>query len=568
MTTTLLAPLSAQVFAAATVHLQLDPVSGAATVACDLARVGLPPVTLTHDADGTIRVSRPAAAHRRGARMGEAFPAEAYVWEGGVPRVSAPGTPSLAPYTRDEAAYGQPIAAALLRAVFARGIVDVALLTAAEQIGADLWHTMWTTLAPHLHARAWRIADTYAARAPLYAVLSQRPDVCDHATIVPAIGPFLSVDRIAALPRDGVLLPEILAHFLPVTAGTRLHAGLVQWLRQVPWTHATLPAFKGTPDERTALMRRFVGTIVERIVRPDPTAPLTLDPNLIGKLDTPDQWRLVNLLLADPTVHGFVGTVLRNPAAAVGAIDRYLPPALRVGTARAQWEIVIGQLRDWAQLHPDEAGRVAGLARACEYARVWHRACVATEQGDATVRDAARDARVVRERAEHDAALAAADAAQAVADAAQDVAARQRTVREAAEYLPFALVPPVLSVAHATHVCRFLPSGAALNAEGAEAQHCIGGSYYRSRGHEQTSVFFTVRGPDNAFLATAEADPKTGQLRQLNGERNDTVPPAVRTFVEAAVRIALGKRPAPATWATIAAPAPLATPQLALPAPV
>lgn len=458
---------------------------------------------------------------------------ERYRWEGGVPNPSAPTAPDGSRHKH--ALYSQPVTAVMGK-------------KPNRKLAEQVWTEMWAELAPHLEPRAATLADTYGYAADVYQMLAARPDLCDHLEVAPALGPFMIGDRAASIPEAGWDLKRIAEHLVSKDPDepTPLSPGFIAWARALTWETARLPIFSRARSDRFVDMRSFVRTAA--------SLGEDLDPNGVAKLETDDEWLVLNQALFDKRAVALVPGILANPKTAVKRVKSYFPPLMenlpsadggevkrnRRSEISAVLDVVIG----WAQANPEDAGRVDSFSGAVKRARAWDIDMRAVETRQASsMADVTAE---IERRIE-------AERAAAEAEIERERQRHRRTYGH--DPLPedydsrteFPGMPPEEMRAWTgpfdTHedqgvidmTMRMLTCGADLKLEGSLAKHCVAGRGYIAKcwhawhgeSERGRSAIFTLRdtaseeaGTKPEMVYTVEFSLPDWKLQQLQGRNN------------------------------------------------
>lgn len=501
-----------------------------AVVSCDLSALGLTPLRLTVALDHSIQVERPAAARVRGVRLIDFRPAHTYVWEGGMPHPSKVSVPDRAPYTSEDFAVSDPVAAVLLRALGAHAPLDAATVRDALSTGRAVWGTMWAHARQALEPRAFALSHRFGYHAPVYALLAQHAAICDAVERFPVLGPFVTAERATAWPEGGASPRALFGHVFPEARTLAPSAGVTAWMAGLPITDAAcLPMMGRSADAKRAGQRAVVIALL--------AAEIPVRPEKVASMKSPEAWCLAHTALVTPGCVGLVPVILENAEAAVNAVRRgYQGQQWPEAFAEAASATLIA-VRDWMHAAPDVFQRAQGFARMVRESDQWHRGCAVTDRDVYVARDAA-------DRAAAEAARLAAEAREAEAAAAR-VARGDVVVK--GNVTPFAHAPRFVRIATLDVVATWLSCPDALAQESALAHHCIGTSnYYAAAAMKGEQWHFTIRTPFNDFLATTTITAATGELVHCLGPKNTRVAPSVRRFAEQIGHALLGQGALPA----------------------
>jgi hypothetical protein len=511
-------------------------------------------VTLTHAADGTITIERSAAARPliRG-RLDCTYPAARAAWTG---RLAA----ERVAISDDRWPDMEPVAAVALRAVAVEGRVPTGVDSAAVIAGgAARWRAMWNALTPALDECAAALVAQYRLGASHYQALVSRPALAQRAAMVPGLIACLDAAALRALPVEQASLAAVLSTAFGVPEANVLTPGRSAWFRRAPWADADAwpLASRATASTRVTMLRRVIAAVV--------TSGVTLDPTKLAAVPSSAAWCVLHTAMLNPRVVPLFPLIQKDLAAAVRVIERWNHvPAEAVSSFAGRASYVLDQLGLWGAEHPVERDRAQGLGRLSESTQGWLRTCAAADREEAES-IAERERERARTEAEA-AALALAEANEREAAAALAQRDYNRTHdRESKVLYPFP--PPFVEVADAKYTMRFLPHNAALVAEGAEADHCVGKGGYFGGCWSGSQWIFTLRTTGtNAFQATVTVASESGDVSICLGQKDAKQSEAVWAWVRKAARIAHGGAVLPKGFAVKAATFILAAPKSETPA--
>lgn len=461
---------------------------------------------------------------------------ECYKWLGGIPDPDEPSAPSAGPYGPDDTAWSDPILAVMLA-----NNPDRRVGAGDRRLARLAWAELWTLLAPHLDARAARLCVTYGYLTEMYQLLVQRPDLCDHLEVCPALGPFMTREKAEVIPPRGWSLNQIAAFVLASKDGTpaQITPGFMAWARGFTWNQERLPLFKGDHEKRLAWMRGLVRNALR-------AGPL-MDPNGVHKLESDDEWLLVNTALSMPGTIPLVPGILANPKAAINRVEKYFPPDVKVLRLSDRTEIRLDRrgkiertlevARQWVAAHPEEAKSVKTFSSLLKRARTWDQQMWHLEQDQMEAIDAwyaseERRLRIAQERLEEEVRrLALLDidylpSGMELDDVFGHVLPAEHRVYEEGRYRMIQLATP-----------------ADLLAEGNLMGHCVGRNGFIEDCARGRIYIFSVRdrhAEDRAILegfslpqpiATVEASAETYAIRQQQGPGNTPLSPEVKQFI-------------------------------------
>jgi hypothetical protein len=324
-------------------------------------------VVLELDAEQQIWVERP----RAWAGFRVLGPAR-YLWEGGVPSPDSPGVPGDGAYQRTDIAHRDPVLAAIMA-------TDSRNRASADQKrdAKAVWAEMWREVAPHLNPDLARFVADFDHPASLYYLLNKRVDLADYLEVCPALAPFFSVERVAEVPQSGWALGRVAEHLVspdpnnPESYGP----GFMVWAREMNWDKERIPALPRSGGERLRAMKGLVRGAV--------AIQEQIDPNGVYKVETDDEWLVLNTALLTERTRRFVPLVLNAPSVAVKRIMDHYPPGINVITLaggemvkldrRGKVTRVLEVYEEYRANNPEEAAKVDGFGGLAKKAKKWDR---------------------------------------------------------------------------------------------------------------------------------------------------------------------------------------------------
>ena len=470
-------------------------------------------------------------------------PADRFAWLGGIPNPERPGAPPAGPHKDALDLEKAPVNAVMAAA---KGGVK---LTREEKLAArETWADLWIELSGHLDPEVAQHCARFNYTSPLYQLLLSRPDLVDHLNVLPGIGPFYSQEVARSIPESGWDLKQIAAHVVSSgkPEGISVSPGFIAWGEANTWDPSRTPTLPRRPAARQAAMRRIaLGAF---------SLGDDLDPNGIHKLESDDEWLLVNQALSSESTRSFVPKILTQPAASVKRVGDYFPPGLRVielmdGTSvrldrRGKVSRVLEVVREYTLDNPEKAENVDSFSGLVKRTRKWDQKTRAKEAGQ-------HDRRVSVEAQlwsdQHPGSRALAEQRHLMR---RYGVTREKTLPAGIEIgEDFPNLPPenLRVVEGQRRVMVLLETPLDLIIEGKRAKHCVGANRYITGCHEGRSYIFTVRGTNQLGdpsrsdfmsarpLATVKVSSSSLRKEQAYGYDDEPLTGELASWVNAAV---------------------------------